>query len=319
MAMKVLKAVDNKAFKTSSLKNMTFYKRKFGLPCPVDSGGFSTVLHINLNGQDKAFRIILKKINKVEAQYRLFKNALKNDTSGYFVDFDFYPNELNTGDNNYHCMIMDWVNGVDLKKYVEKNISLPYRIKNTAQSFLSMMNYLYSKSISHGDLHHGNIMVKPTGKLVLIDYDGLYIPNMGQYKDTIKGKVGYQHPTLRNANNLKNSHLDYFSAIVIYLSLLAIAEKPTLFSSQKVGGNDEGFLFSPEELKNPNSAIFRQLDTMSSEVKKYKNILLQALKVRQLQQIPKIGGSSALVLSNNNTNNIVPTPNFLKKIQIRRI
>ena len=216
-------------------------------------------------------------------------------------------------------MIMDWVNGVDLKKYVEKNLTLPYRIKNTAQSFLSMMNYLYNKGISHGDLHHGNIMVKPTGKLVLIDYDGLYIPNIGQYKDTIKGKVGYQHPTLRNANNLKNSHLDYFSAIIIYLSLLALAEKPELFKSQKVAGNDEGFLFSPEELKNTNAPIFRQLDTMSSEVRKYKNLLIQALKVRQLQQVPKIGSNNTYVVSNISNKRIVPTPNFLKKNQGRRI
>lgn len=319
MAMKVLKAIDNKAFKTSSLKKMTFHKRQFGLPSPVDSGGFSTVLRIILNGQDKAFRIILRRINQIEIQYRIFKNTLESDTSGYFVDFDFYPNELNTGDNNYHCMIMDWVNGIDLKKYVAKNLSSPYRIKDTAQKFLTMMTYLHGKGISHGDLHHGNIMVKPTGELVLIDYDGLYIPNMGQYKDVIKGKTAYQHPTLRNANSLKNSHLDYFSAIVIYLSLLAIAEKPELFKSQKIAGNDEGFLFSPEELKNTNAAIFRQLDNMSLEVRKYKNLLIQALKVRQLQQVPKIGGNSTYVVPNTPNQRIVPTPNFLKKIQVRRI
>ena len=90
---------------------------------------------------------------------------------------------------------------------------------------------LHKNNISHGDLQHGNILIcenrdgKPTLKLV--DYDSLYVPTMGKkFKDSITGLKDYQHPARQTAVHVSSHKTDYFSELVIYLSLIAIAENP---------------------------------------------------------------------------------------------
>ena len=71
-------------------------------------------------------------------------------------------------------------------------------------------------------MQHGNIMVKDGGQLVLVDYDSMYVPALDGWDEEIKGLQGYQHEA-RWKNKKLAPKADYFSELIIYLSLLGLS------------------------------------------------------------------------------------------------
>ena len=121
-----------------------------------------------------------------------------------------------------------------------------------------MITTLHKYHISHGDLQHGNILVDDNDNLFLIDYDSVYVPELQGEADIIKGLKGYQHPK-RGDNLLANEKVDYFSELIIYLSILAIAEKSSLVEKYQVEDSEQ-LLFSFEDFKDlENSQVYVDL------------------------------------------------------------
>ena len=71
-------------------------------------------------------------------------------------------------------------------------------------------------------------MVQRDGNIRLVDYDGMFLPQFRGARSPELGHTNYQHP-LRTAENYDAS-VDNFPSLVIYLSLLAIAADPGLWS-----------------------------------------------------------------------------------------
>lgn len=121
-----------------------------------------------------------------------------------------------------------------------------------------MVAHLHSVHFSHGDLQHGNIMVKDDGSLVLVDYDSIYVPGMERYADDVKGLAGYQHEA-RLRNKFLSEKADYFSELVIYTSLIALTKMPDLWNTLKLDDSDT-LIFSGEDIKSRgNAPIFTKL------------------------------------------------------------
>ena len=79
---------------------------------------------------------------------------------------------------------MDWVEGVTLDKYVHQHISDKYVLQLITYQFCKMAAWLMSQPFAHGDLKPDNILVTEDGTLVLVDYDGMYVPAMqGQRRE----------------------------------------------------------------------------------------------------------------------------------------
>jgi len=109
-----------------------------------------------------------------------------------------------------------------------------------------MVADFHRRNIAHGDLQHGNIMVKSDGSIVVVDYDSMYIEQLRGMDDVIKGLPGYQHPA-RGKNQIINPQLDYFSELIIYLALLIFTDKPDRWKDY-YGAED--LLFSKEDFAN---------------------------------------------------------------------
>ena len=108
-------------------------------------------------------------------------------------------------------------------------------------------------------------MVKPDLSLVLVDYDSMFVPELNGMPDEIKGLVGYQHEA-RWKNKLVSEKADYFSELVIYLSLKALAKMPSLWKDLNME-DTETLLFSGEDIQSKGSSnIFRLLKTDSELV-----------------------------------------------------
>ena len=155
-------------------------------------------------------------------------------------------------------VVMDWVDAKPLKKYIQDIINQPSELEKLADNFLKMVIELHAKNISHGDLQHGNIMVKDDGNIVLVDYDSLYVPNLTGYTNQIYGLKGYQHPARWTTNEL-SPKADYFSELVIYTSIVALSRFPKLWEQLKME-DTETMVFSEEDIESKGfSGIFEFL------------------------------------------------------------
>jgi len=216
------------------------------------AGGFTNVFpFIKKDGRKVAVRCWCADIDSAKERCSHVAEYLKDDTSGYFVDFQYVPDAILVAGALHPVVIMEWVEGSTLKKYIDEQGPSKRLFLDLAEKFRRMVEYLHSKNISHGDLQHGNIMIKPDGSLTLIDYDSMYVDSLKGMTDAVKGLPGYQHPA-RTKNRLLTPKSDYFSELVIYLSLNIFAEDPSLWKDYV---DTEDLLFSKEDFDH-----FRQSD-----------------------------------------------------------
>ena len=220
------------------------------------SGGFTTVFPFHTKRGDKiAVRCWRADIGDAKERTQAIATYLSNLNSSYFVNFKYVDDALLINGILYPIVTMDWVEGIEIADYIYENKEEHEVIRALADNFLNMVKYLHQQNIAHGDLQHGNILVKPNGKLVLVDYDSMSVPTLGNMKDVINGLPNYQHPN-REKNVFLNSTLDYFSELVIYLSLSIFAEDDTIFNRIKNNWDPghQNLLFSREDFLSPNNS-----------------------------------------------------------------
>ena len=143
---------------------------------------------------------------------------------------------------------MRWIDGDTIKDYICRIQAFQRILEELAENFLVMTHALHEQSLAHGDLQHGNILVGADHQLYLVDYDSFYCPKLNGEEDTVTGLPDYQHPA-RKSNKSVSEKLDYFSELIIYLSILAIAEAPIFVDKYKVEDADR-LLFSKEDFED---------------------------------------------------------------------
>jgi hypothetical protein len=166
---------------------------------------------------------------------------------------------------------MDWVDGDPLNGFVEKHLKDKNLLLDLSDKFCVMVKQLRDSHIAHGDLQHGNILITTRLEIKLIDYDGMYIPPFKGQQSMELGHYNYQH-ILRNPYHF-DENLDNFSAIVIYLSLRAIAMNPTLF---KEYNNVDKLIFEKRDFVDPkNSRLINIMKNSNDRITKHcTNILI---------------------------------------------
>src|SRR2546430_4647189 len=66
-------------------------------------------------------------------------------------------------------------------------------IRRPPRSTLFPYTTLFRSQVAHGDLQHGNILVRG-GSIQLVDYDGMWVPALKGRHATEIGHRAYQHP-----------------------------------------------------------------------------------------------------------------------------
>lgn len=226
------------------------------------SGGFCVVFPYQTTAKKYAVRCWHAEVSDAKRRTQIIAEALKKTNLPYFVGFEFYEDGIITPLGMQPIVVMDWVDAQSLKKFLAEHIMETNVINEIAKNFKTMVADLHANHLSHGDLQHGNIMVKPDHSLVLVDYDSMYVPDLKGMPDEIKGLVGYQHEG-RWKNKEVSEKADYFSELVIYISLKALAKMPSLWKDLKME-DTETLLFSGEDIQSHGSStIFKVLKTDS--------------------------------------------------------
>ncbi len=226
------------------------------------AGGYSKVFPVQIKTSKKAFRFWTANVENSQKRYQEIDQYLKKNKLPYFVAFDYHQDKLNWEETDYSFVSMDWAEGVTLNEYIDNNINDSGKMQALANSFFYMVVDLHKHEIAHGDLQDGNIIVIEDGNeinLKLIDYDSLYVPALKNYDIEIIGVEAYQHPKKTDFKYM-NEKIDYFSELVIYLSLLVYVEDSSLW----IHGQDQRLLFELKDYKNTDaSEIFKKLKSGS--------------------------------------------------------
>lgn len=221
-------------------------------------GGFTSVYPVIVNGEKWAFRCWHTDLGNVRRRFELLAKAISKSKLAYLCDFKYTDEGIVVDGKIYPTTRMRWIEGKDIKTYVCDNKNNKRLLQELAANFLKMCKDLHLNNIAHGDLQHGNIIIDSNNQVFLIDYDSLYCPEIIGSTDIITGLKNYQHPK-RKENKISSEKLDYFSELIIYTSILGIAEQPNLVNKYQVL-DSEKLLFEFSDFENfKNSMIHTDL------------------------------------------------------------
>lgn len=248
------------AFQSSELQNASVKQTPLGLPSLV-SGGFALTacLTTQTNGMKStwAIRCFHKEVLDLQERYQYISNFLQNKTDDFFVKFKYETEGINVQGKWYPIVKMAWVQGDSLSEYIQDNLNNFTRLNSLANQVQTISKRLRELKMAHGDIQHGNVLVRDDGRLILIDYDGMYIPGMPYKNSNEIGHVAFQHPQ-RNSSFF-NEKIDRFSSIITYVSLLSLASSSGEYIWKKYH-TGENLIFGRKDYQDPyNSPIFSEL------------------------------------------------------------
>ena len=199
-------------------------------------------------GRADAYRQIADELGMVDS---LYITSVKYMEKELFVDSQCEENE-------FPVLLMDWVDGETMEVYIAANYHNQSAMSMLCYRFGKMAAWLRSQSFAHGDIKPDNIIIRPDGSLVLVDYDGMFVPAMKGSKSPTVGTKDFCHP-LRTVDDFDET-IDDFSLASIALSLKAISMNSTLLD---IYGASDRLLFSENDCRNPsNSKVISALQEL---------------------------------------------------------
>jgi serine/threonine protein kinase len=235
-------------------------------------GGFNVVFQLEHQNKKWAFRVWHVPMGEHSERYRKISKYLSDKKLPYFADFIYDEKGILVNGNLLDTIRMEWLEGRLLKEYLEDNLSNKSKLTKLAHDFLEMCKTLRENKISHGDLQEGNILIDRNGNIKLVDYDSICIPEIEGQKELVTGLKGYQHPSRFKAGKA-SLKADYFSELVISLSIFALSENSNLWNKYQMK-DTQYLLFTETDFEDfANSEIYNDLQKLSNSIKSLTRIL----------------------------------------------
>ena len=215
----------------------------------MTSGNFAVVFKMRdtQTGQYYAIKCFTQDQPNRAKAYKMIADELRYVDAPYFVGIEYLDKELwvEDFDNPLPVVKMDWVEGESLDKCLVRYQNNPDMLHLLAYKFSMMASWMVNQPFAHGDIKPDNILVREDGLMVLVDYDGLYVPKMKGQKQRECGTPGFRHP--KRMEVAFDEQIDDFSLASINLCLYAIALNPTLLQTNVA---KDRLLFSEDDYKN---------------------------------------------------------------------
>ena len=246
----------------------------------MSSGNFAVVFKMEDSSKKQyALKCFLRDQEGREQSYKLISDQLDLIQSPFFLKVKYLEKEIfvdtsTSTETEFPVLIMDWVEGKTLDRYIREQRTSTFRLRYLAYSFSVLANWLHEMPFAHGDLKPDNIIVKDDGQIVLVDYDGMFIhPMLGQEAREI-GSPDFRHPA--RTSKQFDEHIDDFPLVSILLSLKLISLKPELIDNY---GAQDRLLFSASDYQNPDSCpLFKDQEFYDYESRNLLWALLDNLK-----------------------------------------
>lgn len=217
-------------------------------------------------GREEAYQLIIKELYKVDSHHLISLRYMDNEL---FVDTD------QTVITEFPVLLMDWVDGKTLDAYLTEIITNPPALKKLACDFFLFAQWLISQPFSHGDLKPDNILVREDGTLILVDYDGMYVPAMKGQKARELGSPDFRHP--QRTENDFDEYIDDLAIVSILLSLcIAYVNASSNQPTNKMVDSDNLFFCERDYRAIHDSATLKRIPSRIKDTTNY-FIVLQKL------------------------------------------
>jgi hypothetical protein len=262
------------------LRSSTLECNPGGLP-KAYTGAFTTTFHFQTVSGGAAFRCYTRGHEDLERRYSAIAELLRYVSNDALCQTQYVAKGIRVGGTWWPAVKMDWVAGLALNAEIEARFDDGDAMLALATNFRETVRSLEVLGVAHGDLQHGNILVRH-GRLHLIDYDAMFLPAIAGLAQTEYGHRNYQHPQRRTARF--DGRLDRFSSIVIYTALVALSADPSLWPRFNDG---ENLLFRVHDFtSNGHSELFRAL-LANNATSGLADVLLAACQM-PVEQVPTL-------------------------------
>ena len=249
------------AFSSSELRKGAPVENKLGLPRPI-CGTFASVYEL-VNGHRRwAVKCFLRNTPDLHERYvKISDHLRKCRRLGYFVAFEYLEKEMRVRGELFPLVKMEWIEACQLNTFVEENLSSPRVLAKLCEHWDKLVADLRSANIAHGDLQHGNVLVRSNGDIRLIDYDGMWVPALEGQGSNEVGHPDFQNP--RRTQRDFHLDIDEFSATVIQIAITALRRDKSLWEKYNNGDN---LLFRRRDfLDTQNSPLITDLRAMDDD------------------------------------------------------
>ena len=200
----------------------------------MSSGNFAVVFKMSDGEKNYAIKCFLKEQKGRKEEYNQICDYMSGIHKKHFVSTSYYEKELfvdtnQTEENEFPVLLMDWVDGLGLSEYISRNYDNREKMANLYNNIQDMIEWLLTSHLAHGDLKPDNIIVTADGNIVLIDYDGMFVPPMqGQYsRDLGTPQFQYKCRTISDFNEYIDDYAGIYLTLII--KLISIDHKPLEF------------------------------------------------------------------------------------------
>ncbi len=205
----------------------------------LGGGGFGKTFEIDDQGKCKVVKVLLKNHPKAVALFKQEAKVLSqlNHPGIPKVDPDGYFTYLPKGsDEALHCLVMEKIEGLNLQDWMKERKKEPISQEHALEwlrELTEILEQVHNLQYFHRDIKPQNIMRKPNGQLVLIDFgtarevSGTYIAKVEQGQN-VTGIVspGYTPPEQTNGKAVPQS--DFFALGRTFIYLLT-GKPPTAY------------------------------------------------------------------------------------------
>ena len=282
----------------------------------LDKGLHSEKIDVVKNKFDNQLYILKMieddKNNKNIEREKEIMNILGNDNHPNIMKYYSYFFE-----NDHHCFILEFINGVDLEDFAQQfNANNQYIHQNIIiKIFKGLINglvYLSQKNILHRDISLDNIMIDNNNNIKIIDF-GLSRFNQENTEKTIVGKNFYISPEIykkflkKNGNNKYAQYdfeIDVFSLGVTMFYLMT-HEYPFYLNSQEEYYRNEFYI-------DPNKYNEQLIDIVMSMLETDENKRPTIQTIHQ-EMVNLIGINNMQIYYQIRDNDINLENNYLKK------
>ncbi|MEQ9001154.1 MAG: serine/threonine-protein kinase [Coleofasciculus sp. B1-GNL1-01] len=209
-----------------------------------DTSGFGMVYEAYQGANPKILKVLKPKHNNNPKVIELFQQEATVLSQLHHpgiphVESDGYFQVIPPGGEPLHCMIMEKIEGLNLKQWMRQQGNHPISESlalNWLKQLVEILHLVHGKNYFHRDIKPENIMLRSTGQLVLIDFGTAreltytYLAEVGGAGNVTKiSSAGYTPPEQEKGHAVPQSDFYALGRTLVYLLTAKSVTDPSMY------------------------------------------------------------------------------------------